>query len=262
VRRSLTIRISKYLFSATALLMAVLIFTPTAARASVAEILALFQAITSTLRNVGGVLSQVQTAEAQIAATRQQLVWPLTQINQAKALTVQMRTQYVPAFQNFKQLQVNSATLPLSGAFESMLRSGSVADVTQVSSAFGNLYQRVPMVSDAAPADRALVDMSDALSQDSLKQTIAGDQVARMNFDLANALEQRTSTTAPGTAVYITVEAQLATLEEQAQSLKLLAAQLRTEAGQLAHENALLKKRAVNAQHIHQQLEGLFVAGH
>lgn len=260
MRRSL--RISKYLFSAAALVLAVLILTPTAARASVAEIVALFQTITSTLRNVGGVLNQVQTAEAQIAATRQQLVWPVTQINQAKALSLQMRTQYVPALQNLKQLPVNSATLPLSSAFESMIRSSSSTNLTQFSSGFSNLYQSVPMARDAAPNDRALVDMSDALSQDSLKQTIAGDQISKMNFELANSLEQRTSTTAPGAAVYITVEAQLATLEEQAQSLKLLAAQLRTEAGQLAHENALLKKRALNAQHIHQQLEGLFSASH
>lgn len=261
MRNTLTIRISKYLLSAAALVLSVLLLTPTAAQASVAEIVALFQAITSTLRNVGGVLNQVQTAEGQIAATRQQLVWPVTQINQAKTLTLQMSTQYVPALQSLKQLPVNSATLPLSSAFESMLRSSSATN-SQVSSAFINLYQRVPMASDAAPSERALVDMSDALSQDSLKQTVAGEQISRMNFDLATALEQRTSTTAPGTAVYITVEAQLATLQEQAQNLKLLAAQIRTEAGQLAYENALLKKRAANAQHINQQLEGLFAGSH
>jgi hypothetical protein len=97
--------------------------------------------------------------------------------------------------------------------------------------------------------------MDDAFALASLKQATASDQNSTQLLNLASSLEQRASVSAPGSAIYLNVEAQLASLHNQAQDLKILAAELRVEAGSIAHDNAVLKKRAVNAHQLRIDLQ-------
>jgi hypothetical protein len=61
---------------------------------------------------------------------------------------------------------------------------------------------------------------------------------------VADSLEKQAASTSPGAAPFVTVEAEVANLENQAYLQRLLAAELREEATRLAHANALVKRSA------------------
>src|SRR5579864_4836488 len=66
--------------------LAVLLAPPSARAAGIGDILTLFKTITSTIQGaIGGALSGIQTLNSTINSFRQQIIWPLAQINQAKA---------------------------------------------------------------------------------------------------------------------------------------------------------------------------------
>lgn len=240
------------------LLFSLVVITPRRASASVADLISFLQSIISTLQNdIGQTLSQIQHVETEVAQTRQQVVWPVTTIDQAKSFSSRMQAQYAPIFQSVRQLPIASATLQAPSNLERVLRSRSTVGLAQADQYFATVYSQPTAVTDAAPLERNLVDMDDALARSSIKQTIASDQNSEQILGMADSLEQRTAAAAPGSAVYLNVEAQLATLHSQAQSLKILAAELRVEAGSLAHENTFVKQRALNVQQLRNDLQNL-----
>lgn len=244
--------------SALLLLIGVVLLMPRQAKASVADIIAYLQSITSTLqKEIGETLSQMQLVESEIANTRQQLVWPTAAIAQAKSLAQGMQTRYVPAFQAIIQLPIGSGTLPVSSNLENVIRSRSVLNLRQTDQLYKSVYSQAPAATDAAPSERNIIDMDDAFALASLKQATASDQNSTQLLNLASSLEQRASVSAPGSAIYLNVEAQLASLHNQAQDLKILAAELRVEAGSIAHDNAVLKKRAINAHQLRMDLQNI-----
>src|ERR1700746_2500490 len=65
------------------------------ARAGVADILTLLHTITSTIRNgIGVALNGIQTVQNAERQLQQQVLWPVTVINQAKASVSQVRAQF------------------------------------------------------------------------------------------------------------------------------------------------------------------------
>ena len=57
-------------------------------------------------------------------------------------------------------------------------------------------------------------------------------------------MENQVAVSTPGSTPFLTAQAQLANLRCQAYMQKMLAAELRQEAGRIAHDNVLVKRRA------------------
>ena len=73
------------------------------------------------------------------------------------------------------------------------------------------------------------------------------DDAGQAQLGIANKIENAASQAAPGSAPFLTASAVAASIESQAVRQKMIAAELRQEAAQLAHANALRKRGAAYA---------------
>ncbi len=208
----------------------------------------LIAAIQTVLKVINGViktgLNSINTARTAISNFYQTATWPVNLINQARAQVTQMTTQYRTSMRNIFKIDLGSATLPNPKALENVMRNRQTGDFASLTSAYRNTYGAVPAPTYASPIDRAMIDMDDALALDNLKTVKATDQADDLTLQAADRLETAASQAAPGSAPFLTAIAVVATIESQAMTQKMLAAELRQEAAQLAHANALHKRRA------------------
>ncbi len=86
--------------------------------------------------------------------------------------------------------------------------------------------------------------MDDALAMDNFKTLKESDSADDLTLQAADNIEDQASQAAPGSAPFLTATAVAASIESQALTQKMLAAELRQEAARLAHENALRKRGA------------------
>jgi len=86
--------------------------------------------------------------------------------------------------------------------------------------------------------------VDDALAQDTLKTLKESDDADNITLSVADQLENTASQAAPGSAPFLTATAVAASIRTQALTQKMLAAELRQEAAELAHRNTLRKGRA------------------
>ena len=240
-----------------AVLIVAVIVAPTAVRADgIGDILSLFHTITSTLQGpIGGALSEMRKVTAAVNNFRQETIWPLAVINQARGFISATRARYTGLMSQIEGLKNNSATLALPMQLESMFRGAQSGSIGQISSLYTQVYQPVALAGIAQPGQRNLMDIDDAMSMDSLKAAMVSDQTTQGMLTLADSLEQQAMTAAPGSASMVTAQARIADLETQAQLAKMLAAQLRQEATKLAHQNALLKRRTAATQSLQNQVQ-------
>ena len=237
--------ISRFLGKRGAAVLLIVLLVSMPATAGVADILSLLNTIVSTLRGgIGSVLSEIQTIRNAERSLQQELVWPLSAINQAKASVVQVRSQFSALAGRIQSLQVASATLPKPKQFESLLRSGQSANASALQVSFNRLYGSVPAPTDASLPQRNLADVDDAMAAGSLKTAVISDQASQQMLGVADQLERQAGTASPGSAPLLSAQAAVASLENQAYLQKMLAAQLREDAARLAHQNALLKQNA------------------
>lgn len=230
---------------------------PPAVRADgMGDILSLFQTITHTLQGpIGGVLTEMQKLNAAINNFHQQIIWPLTLINQTRSFVSATRARYTSLMSQIDGIKNNSATLPLPTQLESLFRSAQSGTITQIPSIYMQVYQALPQAGMAQPFHRNLMDIDDAMAMDSLKAAMISDQNTQGMLTLADLLEQQAMSAAPGTAAMLTAQARISDLETQAQLAKMLAAQLREEATKLAHQNAMLKQTSVSTQNLQNQIQ-------
>jgi hypothetical protein len=239
-----------------------LLLIPSSTRADgIGDILSLFHTITSTLQGpIGGALSEMRKVSAAVNNFRQEIVWPLAVINRTRSFVGATRARYTGLMSQIEGIKNNSAKLAVPMQFESMFRSAQAGSMGQIPSLYTQVYQPVALAGNAQPVQRNLMDIDDAMSMDSLKTAMVSDQTTQGMLTLADSLEQQAMTAAPGSASMVTAQARIADLETQAQLAKVLAAQLRQEATKLAHQNALLKQRAVATQNLQNQIQQ--VVGH
>jgi hypothetical protein len=212
-----------------------------------AGIFGVFDAIFSLISGpIGIAFKEITTITQQTQQLYQQVVWPLAQINQARGFVSTSINGYRGSMTSIFYLPIRSATLPGPQQLEQILHSRDSTQLTALGSSFHTNYGTVPVVNAASDQDRVMMDMDDALGQENLKQTVAADQGADTILVVANALENQAATTTPGSAPFITAQAQVANLRCQAFMQRMLAAELRQEAGRIAHDNTLLKRRAQN----------------
>ncbi len=226
-------------------LVVLLVLMPIAANAGVQDIISLLTTITSTLQNgVGSVLSGIQSINTTVRNFEQQVVWPLTLINQARAELSQVRAQFTSLAGQIQSIPTNSATLVNPLQLEQLLRSQRAGNLGQITAPYTQVYQPLPQANQATVAQRNLMDVDDAFALGALKTATASDQASQQMLNVADGLEQQAAVSAPGSASILTAQAQAANLQNQAMLQKLLAAELRQEAARLAHANALRKQSA------------------
>jgi hypothetical protein len=156
--------------------------------------------------------------------------------------------------------QFTSAVTTGPQQFESILHSRLSAQIPALSASFTANYGSIPQQNSAAPQDLLMMDMDDALGQENLKTTLIADQGADTILQTANQMENQVATTTPGSNPYLTAQAQVSNLRCQAYLQKMLAAQLRQEAGRIAHDNALLKRRTTITGGINSLITGALTA--
>ena len=213
-----------------------------AARAGVEDIISLLTTITSTIQNgIGVALSGIQAIQTTERQLQQDVLWPVSVINQTKASVSQVRAQFGSLAQQIQSLPTSSATLANPKQLETLLRGQQTSGLGQIGGAFVNVYQPVPQTNTASPATRNVMDADDAFTSDALKQAVISDQASQQMLGVADSLEQQTAAAAPGSAPILSGQALVANLQGQAFMQRMLAAELREEAARLAHANMVVK---------------------
>lgn len=221
----------------------------------------LVAAIQSVLNVINGLiktaLNSINAVRTAISNFYQRVTWPVALINQAKAMVTQMIGQYRSLMQSIFNINLNSATLANPVALEAVMRDHQVNDFASLSSSFQSMYGSVPTATAASPADRTMIDMDDALAVDNLKTLKESDAADDLTLQEANNIENAASQAAPGSAPFLTATAVVASIESQALTQKMLAAELRQEAARLAHENVLRKRGATMTGDVNTQILNL-----
>lgn len=221
----------------------------------------LLVAIQSVLNVINGLiktaLTSINSVRSAVSNFYQQATWPVALINQAKAMVAQMIGQYRGLMQNIFNLDLKSATLPNPSALENVIRNHQTGDFASLTTSFGSTYGAVPDATAVSPADRTMMDMDDALAVDNLKTLKESDQADDLTLQAADNIENAAGQAAPGSAPFLTAGAVVATIQSQALTQKLLAAELRQEAARLAHENALRKREATMTGDVNTQILNL-----
>lgn len=239
------------------ILVMVMVLAPVGARGQgLGDILSLLQTITSTLQNaIGGVLSQIQTVNSEINNFRQQIIWPINELNQVRGFVTAIRGRYAGQMSQIQSIKNNSARLAHPMQLESALRGGQAGTIGQFRQLYAQVYATVPQANAAQSIQRNMMDIDDALAMDSLKTTVVSDQTTENLLSLADSLEQQSATAAAGSAPLLTAQARVTDLVAQAQLEKMLASDLRQEAAKLAHQNALLRQSTAATRNLQNQMQ-------
>jgi hypothetical protein len=236
-RRAATVAVAGVLIST-------MVVAPPAAEAQAS----LVQAIQAVLKVINGVihsaLNAINTVRAAINSLYQNFVWPSQLINQARAQVLQMISQYRAVMAAILNIKLNSATLSAPQSLESLMRDHQVTNFNTLSQSFGSTYRAIPTPTDASQPDRDMSDMDDALTLDSLKTLKASDIATDVELRAANSIENSASQAAPGSAPFLTAAAVASSIQSQAVTQKMLAAELRQEAAHIAHQNGFRKRGA------------------
>lgn len=226
-----------------------------------AQAQSLWGVINSVLNVINGAiktaLNAINSVRTAISNFYQEVTWPVSLINQAKAMITQMIGQYRGLMQNIFSINLKSATLPNPMGLEDVMRNHQTNDFANLTTSYGNTYGAVPPTTAASQADRTMMDMDDALALDNLKTLKETDAAGDLTLQAANDIENGASQAAPGSAPFLTASAVVASIQSQALTQKMLAAELRQEAARLAHENALRKRGATLTGDVNTQILNL-----
>jgi hypothetical protein len=134
--------------------------------------------INSTLGSViGGGLSAINGVLTTIQQFEQQVVWPVQAIAQARGLVGASQGIYTQ-IRNIFNTPISSATLANPRQLESILLSRSPGQIGNTPGGYSAVYGVVPLLQNASPEVRDLVDMTDAVAQDAMERAIAIDALA------------------------------------------------------------------------------------
>jgi hypothetical protein len=213
--------------------------------------------IASTLSGViGGGLNSILSVDQAIQNFEQTVVWPQQLISEAQALVGNLQGIFTD-IRNVSQIPVNSATLPGPAQLEQNLLSRDSSQIGQTSANYTAVYGPVPDRT-AAPQDvRNRIDMSDAAAQAALKRAIEIDELAGLEIQAANRINQSIETAAPGSAPIIEAQADAWLVRANAYTQAAMADLMRVRAIDLADAGADIKSGATNTSNLGQQLINL-----
>jgi len=186
-------------------------------------------------------LKTINQYEQSAAKYEQQVMYPLTAINQAKTSVLQSESQFTQLSNMFRTVNVSSATLPQSQSLESLLLSRNAANVPTVSTQFQQVYGVVMAQNATSPAVRTMTDMTDAQAQDAMKRAIEIDALATAELSEADQMGQQITQAAPGSAPILEAEADVWVVRANAYTQAALAELMRTRGIDLANQSKAAK---------------------
>jgi len=221
----------------------------------------IFQKIFSSIQSdMGGSLKAISQISQQIQTLYQTTMWPLAALNQARGFVSNSITSFRGQMNQLFNTKFSSATLAGPQKFESILHSRLSTQIPSLQASFTTTFGAIPQTNAASPQDRVMMDIDDALGQQNLKTTLIADQAQDVLLQTADQMENQVALSTPGSNPYITAQAQLANLRCQAYMQKMLAAELRQEAGRIAHDNVLAKRRSTSTTGINSLITGALTA--
>ena len=191
-------------------------------------------------------LKTINKYEQSAAKYEQEVMYPLTAINQAKSSVMQSESHFIQLSNMFRTVNVSSATLPQSQNLESLLLSRSAANVPTVSTQFQQVYGVVMAPGTTSPAVRTMTDMTDAQAQDSMKRAIEIDALATEELKEADQMGQQIAQAAPGSAPILEAETDVWVIRANAYTQAALAELMRTRGIDLANQSKLAKLATTN----------------
>ena len=225
------------------------------------QFLSVFDAIFSSIQNdIGTSLKAINQVAQQMQQLYQTTVAPLAAINQARGLVANSINTYLGQMSQAFNTPFASAVTPGAQQFETILHSRVSAEIPALDASFTSNFGSIPIVDAASPQDRVMMDVDDALGQENFKTTLIADQGADVVLQTANLMENQVALSTPGSNPFLTAQAQVANLRCQAYIQKMLAAELRQEAGRIAHDNVLVKRRTAATSGVNSLITGALTA--
>jgi hypothetical protein len=225
------------------------------------QFLSIFDSIFSSIQSdIGSSLSQINQVVQQFQKLYQTTVAPLAAINQARGFVANSINSSRGQMNQIFNKSFTSAVTPGPQQFESILHSRLSAQIPALQASFTTNFGAIPQVNAASPQDRVMMDVDDALGQENLKTTLITDQGGDAILQTAEQMENQVAVSTPGSNPFLTAQAQVANLRCQAFMQKMLAAELRQEAGRIAHDNVLVKRRTAATGGINSLITGALTA--
>lgn len=222
-----------------------------------AQFLNVFDSIFSSIQSdIGSSLQSINQIMQQTQKLFQTTVAPLAAINQARGFVSTSIAEFRSPMNQVFTIPFNSATISGPQQFETLLHSRLSTQIPSLQTSFTTNYGAVPPVNAASPQDRVMADMDDALGQQNLKTTLISDQADDAILQTANQMENQVAVSTPGSNPFLTAQAQVMNLRCQAYMQKMLAAELRQEAGRIAHNNFRLKSRTTATSGVNSLVTG------
>jgi hypothetical protein len=229
--------------------------------AIVAAIGAINTAITNVigagLRDISGALNAVNGVLNAIQSFFQNTVYPPDAINRARGVVGAVQGFY-NIIRGLANLNVASATLANPRQLEAVLLSRNAGNIGQVTNRFTTVYQAIPPPTDAPPAVRDLIDMTDATAQAAFKKAIAIDDAADQLMDAADQLAAELAVAAPGTAPMIEAQSAAMLVKAHALTQSATAELFRIRAIDMANTGASLKFNANHASDTRRDVTNMF----
>jgi len=238
------------LLKASVVMLGVLAILPTHANGQfgidTAAILAALSKMQSLMNTyIAAPLRTINQYEQSTAKYEQEVIYPVTAINQAKTSVIQFENQFSQVSGMFR-VKVSSATLPQSQNLEALLLSRNAANVPTLSGQFQNVYGVVMPQNAASPQMRTMTDMTDAQAQDAMKRAIEIDALADAELNEANQMGQQISQAAPGSAEILEAEADVWVVRANAYTQAALAELMRTRGIDLANQSKASKLATID----------------
>ncbi len=209
-----------------------------------AQFLSVFDSIFSSIQSdIGSSLSSVNQIMQQVTKLYQTTVAPLAALNQARGFVSNSISSFRNSMNQTFKTPFTSAVTPGPQQFEAILHSRLSTQIPSLQTSFTTNFGAIPQANTAMPQDRVMMDMDDALGQQNLKTTLIADQGQDLILQTANQMENQVALSTPGSNPYLTAQAQVANLRCQAYMQMMIAAELRQEAGRIAHDNVLVKRK-------------------
>lgn len=208
------------------------------------------QAINAALGTVNNVLSALNTFF-------QTQIYPPAAINRAIGVVGVVQGIY-NVIGGLVNLNVASATLANPQQLEGVILSRNPGIIGQVSGTYANVYQTLPPPTDAPPAVRDMIDMTDATAEAAMKKAIAIDAAADQLMNAADDLSSQLGEAAPGTAPMIEAESSAMLVKAHALTQSAMAELVRVRAIDMANTGAALKFNANQASDTRQALTNMF----
>ena len=213
--------------------------------------------IASTLSGVvGGGLNNILSIDQAISNFQQSVVWPQQLIAQAQALVGTLQGMFTQ-IESVMKVPVNSATLPAGQQLEQNLLSRDAQQIPNTGARYTVVYGQLPASTQASPQTLNLIDMADAVAQDAMKRAIEIDNLADLELQAADQINQSIQNAAPGSAPIIEAQADAWLVRANAYTLAATADLMRVRAASPADRGADLKTGATNTTSFGQQVQML-----